>query len=113
MLKTYLNAPISLDKNREFNITSLYQWQTYRNLLCGFPTTESNKGHVEYALEYAKDVCFDSEKRIILVKPKEIPVILNEKLSYGEPAHIPMVTCVAEVYYRELLNTGVPHNSRH
>jgi len=97
--------PIKLDNKREFSLQGLYQWKTYRNLLCGLPIAEINKHIIEDAYTYAKEVC--KSEKILLLEPEETPIIIPKKLSYGEPVKIPGVVCVAQVTYHELLPNDV------
>jgi len=97
------DTQIILDEKRKISISSLYQWQTYKNLLCGLPTSEMNEGIIEDAVNYAKKTLIEA-KKIFLIKPIETPIEVNEKLSYGAPFKLPPITCIAEISYWELLN---------
>lgn len=89
-----VDIPIFLDAQRELSIISLFQWQTYKNLLSGLPTLELNQGIIQDAQTQAKKLC--NLDKIIFIEPLEQKLDLDVTLEYGEPVLLPKVLCIAE-----------------
>lgn len=91
---------IILDKNRIISILSLYQWQTYRDLLAGLPTESINESVIKGVIDKAKEIC--EIKEVFLIEPTQTPIEINIKLSYGDPIMLPKTACIAEILYCEI-----------
>jgi len=92
-----MNGELTVDGNKQVSIKRIKQWYTYDGLLEGLPTTRMNNRILEDAKEDAKIFCGLEE--IYLIEPQQTPLSYSGKYPFGDPASMPNVTCIAELWY--------------
>lgn len=100
-----IETEIPIDYDRRLVVTSLLQWQTYKDLLCGFPTKELNEKIIQETNDKASQLC--NQEHTIYLEPLQTPIETSKEIPYGTPMMIPKVACIAEVIVVESLKSSL------
>lgn len=92
-----MNGKLIIDGDKEVTIKKIKQWVTYDGLLEGFPTLQMNNRILAGVKEAAKDFCGIEE--VCLIEPSQTPISYEGKYPFGDPASLPAVVCIAELWY--------------
>jgi hypothetical protein len=84
-----------IEGDKKATLVDIHQFDTYRNLLCGLPTIEINKGIKEGLKQLAKHFTFI--EAFYLIEPQEQVINLPYKYEFGTPARLPEVTCLIKL----------------
>ncbi|NHN25988.1 hypothetical protein FIA58_009910 [Flavobacterium jejuense] len=95
-----MNSYLIIENNKEVTIKSIKQWHTYGGLLEGIPNDKMNARIIERTKIEAKE--FSHMEEIYLIEPKEMPIDYDGKYPFGNPAALPGVTCVAELWHNDV-----------
>lgn len=90
------NKTLVMDGDVEVNIVRITQWQTYADLLEGVPNKRLNANLLRQLEDKLQAFCGFDE--IYIIRPQEKPITVNGPYYRGEPAMLPAITCMAEVY---------------
>lgn len=95
-----MNSSLIIENNKEVTIKSIKQWHTYGGLLEGIPTDKMNTQIIERTKIEAKE--FSRMEEIYLIEPKQEPIDYDGNYPFGNPAALPGVTCVAELWHNDV-----------
>lgn len=93
-LKTY--RQVEFANKKIVSLASLFQFNTYQNLLCGLPTTPFNASICNRLKDEVKEF-FDVDA-FYLIPPLEIEIPINGTYKLGTPMQLPSITCIAEFF---------------
>ena len=92
-----MNSKLIIEGDQEVTIKSIKQWHTYSGLLEGMPTTKMNSQILSGVKEDAKKFC--GFKEIYVIEPEQTPILFEGKYPFGDPASLPGVACIAEIWH--------------
>ena len=95
-----MNSSLIIENNKEVTIKSIKQWHTYGGLLEGVPTDEMNENIIDRTKKEAKE--FLGMDEIYLIEPKQKPIDFDGKYPFGNPASLPGVTCLVELWCNDV-----------
>ena len=92
-----MKGELIIDHDKKVSIKRIMQWQTYDGLLEGMPTTKMNSRILADVKTEAKKFCGIEE--IYLIEPKQTPIPYEGKYPFGEPASLPPIVCIVELWH--------------
>lgn len=95
-----MNSYLIIETNKEVTIKRIEQWHTYGGLLEGIPTDKMNERIIDRTKKETEE--FFGMKEIFLIAPKQTPIDYDGKYPFGNPASLPGVTCVAELWHNDV-----------
>lgn len=95
-----MNSYLIIENNKEVTIKRIKQWHTYGGLLEGIPTDKMNARIIERTKIDAKE--FSRMEEIYLIEPKQEPIDYDGNYRFGNPAALPGVTCIAELWHNDV-----------
>ena len=95
-----MNSNLIIKTNKDVTIKSIKQWHTYGGLLEGIPTDKLNERIINRTKKEAKE--FSGIEEIYLIEPKQKPIDYDGKYPFGNPASLPGVTCIAELWHNDV-----------
>lgn len=81
-------------------IQTIYQYPTYDGLLEGLPTRSMNREIIKDAIEVAPK--YTHESAVYLLDPLEQPLTYDGTYPFGQPATIPLITCMVRLESRQV-----------
>tara|TARA_Y100000815_G_C12973061_1_gene361197 strand:+ start:92 stop:517 length:426 start_codon:yes stop_codon:yes gene_type:complete len=95
-----MNSNLIIETNKNVTIKRIKQWHTYGGLLEGIPTDKLNERIINRTKKQAKE--FSGMEEIYLIEPKQKPIDYDGKYPFGNPASLPGVTCIAELWHNDV-----------
>jgi hypothetical protein len=92
-----MNSKLITEGDKEVTIRAIKQWQIYSGLLEGMPTTRMNNQILKDVKEDAKKFCGFNE--VYLIEPIQAPIQYDGKYPFGDPASLPPVVCIADLWH--------------
>jgi hypothetical protein len=92
-----MNGELIVEGDKQVTIKRIKQWHIYDGLLEGLPTTRMNNRILADVKEDAKKFCGLDE--IYLIEPQQTPIPYDGKYPFGEPASLPSVACIIELWH--------------
>lgn len=91
-----LRSSLKLRCGRTVTIRSLRQWSVYAGLLEGLPTRERNEESIARIVQQSRDA---DRHEPFLITPTQTPIKYDGSYSFGEPASLPSICCVAHLHH--------------
>lgn len=95
-----MNSNLIIETDKVVTIKSINQWQTYGGLLEGIPTDKMNENIINRTKKEAQEL--SGMEEIYLIEPKQKTIEYEGKYPFGNPASLPPVTCVAELWFNDV-----------
>lgn len=90
-----MNNRIEVGNNETVHIINIHQSLTYDGLLEGMPTKRLNDRILEGTQAYAKKLFHCNA--VFLIEPEQKPIEYEGRYPFGEPAGMPLVTCIVKL----------------
>jgi hypothetical protein len=90
------NNKLLVDGDIEVTVSKIMQWHTYEGMLEGLPNRKLNRDLLESLERKLKDFC--GLDQVYIIEPLEKPFTADSPYFRGDPAMLPMVTCMAEIF---------------